>query len=67
MSFEVDFEVFRTRFWPKVTTKTKLTDLVVWTEICSEIKGRHDSWQYELGGLPDSLYIKFNRAKNNFL
>lgn len=47
--------------------KNTLSPIVVWTEICSEIKGRHDSWQYDLGGIDDSLYIKFNRAKNHFL
>lgn len=46
---------------------TKLQPLVVWTEIFSEIKGRHDSWQYEFGGIPDSLYVRANRQKNNLL
>ena len=44
LSFEVDYEMFRTKFWPKITFRTQVTPFVAWTEICSEIKGRFDSW-----------------------
>lgn len=39
LSFEVDFEIFKNRFWPKVSSWTKVSPLVVWTEIFSVIKG----------------------------
>jgi hypothetical protein len=67
LSFEVDFEVFRLKFWPKVGQQCKLQPLVVWTEIFSEIKGRHDSWKYQFGGIPHQFYIRQTRTKNTFL
>ena len=63
LSFEVDFEIFKTRFWPKVIMQTKLSPLVVWTEICSEIKGRVDSYAHDFGGIPANQYIKWRRKK----
>ena len=56
MSFEVTFDTFETRFWPKVTMMTNLSPLVVWTEICSEIKGRTDSYKYDQGGIDGDTY-----------
>lgn len=58
MTFEVDFDIFKARFFPKVVMTTKLSPLVVWTEICSEIKGRVDSCKYECGGIPPEQYIQ---------
>lgn len=63
MTFEVDFDIFKTRFFPKVVMTTKLSPLVVWTEICSEIKGRVDSCKYECGGIPPEQYIQWFRKK----
>ena len=56
LSFEVDFSIFETRFWPRVRHLTKLSPLVIWTEICSEIKGRVDSYKNDLGGIDDESY-----------
>lgn len=39
LSFEVDFEIFKNRFWPKYASWTKVSALVVWTEIYSVIRG----------------------------
>ena len=61
LSFEVDFDVFSVRFWPKVAASAKVQPLVAWTEICSEIKGRVDSFEYEEGGIPSELYIGKSR------
>ena len=43
--------------------------LVAWTEICSEIKGRVDSFEYDEGGIPSDLYISksIKRKKSEFL
>lgn len=58
LSFEVDYNIFETRFWPRVRQKTKLSPLVIWTEICSEIKGRVDSYKYEQGGIDVGTYLQ---------
>ena len=47
LSFEVDYNIFETRFWPRARHMTKLNPLVIWTEICSEIKGRVDSYKWD--------------------
>ncbi|CDW90518.1 lupus brain antigen [Stylonychia lemnae] len=57
LSFEVDFETFKNRFWPKVANWTKLTPLVVWTEIFSVIKGGAQSHCFENQVYPFILYI----------
>ena len=57
MSFEVDFETFRTRFWPKVNSWTKISPLVVWTEIYSIIKGNADAIKYDYSVLPFAVYL----------
>ena len=62
LSFEVDFDIFSIRFWPKVAQQTKVAPLVAWTEICSEIKGRVDSFNYEDGGIPANLYVEEARS-----
>lgn len=65
LSFEVDFDIFKTRFYPKVTMTTKLNPLVIWTEICSEIKGRIDSYKYQNGGIPAPQYIQWRKKKTS--
>ena len=47
---------------------------MAWTEICSEIKGRVDSFEYEEGGISSNLYIsksssssKKRKARDDFL
>jgi len=39
LSYEIEFESFKSKFWPKVAPWTKLSSLVAWTEIYSKIKG----------------------------
>ena len=63
LSFEVDFDVFSIRFWPKVKQQSKVAPLVAWTEICSEIKGRVDSFNYEESGIPQDLYLQQTKKK----
>ena len=46
--------------------------MVAWTEICSEIKGRVDSFEYIEGGIPSVMYIsksgnKKKKASSGFL
>ena len=65
LSFEVDYDTFSMRFWPKVNQMTKLAPLVVWTEIFSEIKGRVDSHKFDAGGIPSETYFSENRKKKN--
>ena len=57
LSFEVDFETFRQRFWPKVANWSRLNPLVVWTEIYSVIKGSVECYQYEYKVLPMFVYL----------
>lgn len=63
LSFEVDYNIFETRFWPRVRNMIKLTPLVIWTEICSEIKGRVDSYQFEAGGIDFHTYMQGSDKK----
>ena len=69
LSFEVDYNMFELRFWPRVRMMTKLNPLVIWTEICSEIKGRVDSYKYsETGGIDIDAYLaRSNKKKGTFL
>ena len=47
---------------------TKLSPLVIWTEICSDIKGRTDSYKYEEGGIDIDTYLaKSGKKKGNFM
>ena len=64
LSFEVDFDIFSIRFWPKVAQQTKIAPLVAWTEICSEIKGRVDSFTYDgEAGISSEVYLATSRKK----
>ena len=45
-SFEVDFKVFKDKFWPTIKSKTHLSPLVIWTEITAYIKGSASSWMF---------------------
>ena len=68
LSFEVDFNIFESRFWPRVRHITKLSPLVIWTEICSEIKGRVDSYKYEQGGIDHETYLaRSGKKKGQFM
>ena len=67
LSFEVDYNIFMTRFWPKVAYHTRLDSLVVWTQIFSEIKGRVNSYEYEEGGISAEIYIRREKKKKDFL
>ena len=61
LSYEVDFEMFESKFWPKVGNRKsmkKLSPTVVWTEIYSVIKGGLSSSHYYMGYLPRHIYIK---------
>lgn len=55
-SFEVDFKVFKEKFWPKIKPKTKLSALVIWTEITGYIKGSASSYMYSGYYLPKTIY-----------
>lgn len=59
LSFEVDYEAFRLRFWHKFTAKTKLEPLVVWTEIYSTIKGGSESLRYPEHYIPLEVYAQY--------
>ena len=68
LSFEVEFNIFESRFWPRVRHMTKLSSLVIWTEICSNIKGRVDSYKYHEGGIDINTYLeKSGKKKGTFL
>ena len=68
LSFEVDYGIFESRFWPKVRHMTKMSPLVIWTEVCSEIKGRIDSYKREIGGVDaDEYLMKSGKKKGNFM
>ena len=42
---------------------TKLSSLVIWTEICAEIKGRVDSYKFEEGGIDIETYLQKSAKK----
>ena len=64
----MDYNIFETRFWPRVRHMTKLSPLVIWTEVCSDIKGRVDSYKYEDGGIDIDTYLaKSGKKKGNFM
>ena len=42
---------------------TKLSPLVIWTEICSDIKGRVDSYKYDDGGIDINTFLQKSRKK----
>jgi tetratricopeptide (TPR) repeat protein len=54
--FEVDFKVFKEKFWPKIKARTHLSALVIWTEITAYIKGSSKSFEYTGYYLPRSVY-----------
>lgn len=54
--FEVDFKVFKDKFWPKIKMKTHFSALVIWTEITAYIKGSATSWMYGGYYLPKTVY-----------
>ena len=61
LSFEVDYDVFEQKFWPKIGTRKqmkKISASLVWTEIFSTIKGGIRSCQFYMGYLPRHIYIK---------
>ena len=64
-TFEVDFKIFKERFWPTVKYKTQLSPLLIWTEITAYIKGSGNSW-FHGGYLPKYVYANRNR-KQTFL
>jgi superfamily I DNA/RNA helicase len=60
LSFEVDYDIFESKFWPKIAHRRflkKLSPTLVWTEIYSVIKGgTYSSWFYQ-GYLPKHEYV----------
>lgn len=42
---------------------TKMNPLVIWTEICAEIKGRVDSYKFEEGGIDLETYLQRSAKK----
>ena len=54
-NFEVDFKVFKEKFWPRIKLRTHLSPLVIWTEINAYIKGSSIAWYYG-GYLPKYTY-----------
>ena len=67
LSFEVDFDIFRNRFWPKVASWTKVAPLVVWTEIYSVIKGGAQIYQYDYCVLPLGVYLSIETRSSKKL
>lgn len=65
-NFEVDFKVFKEKFWPKVKQKTTLSALVIWTEISAYIKGSADSYSFKPFYLPKNVYA-YRNPKSSFL
>jgi tetratricopeptide (TPR) repeat protein len=55
-SFEVDYKVFKEKFWPTIKKKTNYSPLVLWTEITAYIKGASNAWMYIGGYLPKYTY-----------
>lgn len=55
LAYEVDYDIFETKFWPKISNRRsliKLSPTLVWTEIYSVIKGGMKSGTYYMGYLP---------------
>jgi len=65
LSFEVDYEVFRIRFWPRVAQMARqLSPLLVWTEIYSVIKGGFYTARYSCGYVPFEVYLETSSVKS---
>jgi len=63
----VDFDIFRNRFWPKVASWTKLSPLVVWTEIYSVIKGGAQIYKFDYCTLPLYVYVSLETRSSKKL
>ena len=63
LSFEVDFELFQVKFWPKVRSQSKLSPITVWTEIYSQIKGSNDAYKSDWGYMTLSDYLYMYTSK----
>mmetsp|Transcript_32024 Transcript_32024/g.31728 ORF Transcript_32024/g.31728 Transcript_32024/m.31728 type:complete len:346 (-) Transcript_32024:5401-6438(-) len=59
--YEVDFKIFKEKFWPKIKSQTNHSALVMWTEISAYIKGSANSFTYPGYYLPKDLYSHSER------
>lgn len=62
MSFEVDFDYFVSQFFqPRIQAWCSIKPIVVWTEICSYIKGHSTAHKYMGRYLPKSSYLNLGK------
>lgn len=59
-SYEVDFKIFKEKFWPKIRSKSRHSALILWTEISAYIKGSALSYTYPGYYLPKNMYAFMN-------
>lgn len=60
LSFEVEYDIFESKFWPKISNRRclkRLSPTLVWTEIYSVIKGGMQSCYFYQGYLPKREYV----------
>lgn len=63
-SFEVDYKMFKDKFWPKIKMKCRHSALVLWTEITAYIKGSATSHMYPGYYLPNIVYANKGRKQS---
>lgn len=61
LSYEVDFSIFSTNFYPKIRAKCPFSALLLWTEISAYIKGSSQSFRHQGYYLPRHLYQNMGR------
>ena len=60
-SYEVDFSIFASKFYPKVKGHCPYTAVLLWTEISAYIKGSATSFKYPGYYLPLANYMNMGR------
>ncbi|OMJ83259.1 hypothetical protein SteCoe_15847 [Stentor coeruleus] len=63
-TFEVDYKIFKDKFWPKIKMKCRHSALVLWTEITAYIKGSSTSHMYPGYYLPNIVYANKGRKQS---
>lgn len=61
LSYEVDFNIFANKFFPRIQGHSRFSPLLLWTEISAYIKGSAQSYKYPGYYLPRAIYMSMGR------